>query len=54
MNLSKNYTITLVQFEEDTTYNYTVTASNCFGNTSTDAMSFRTLPAGRLLNNEGS
>ena len=39
---NSTYTITLSDLEEDTTYNYTVTASNCIGNTTTATMSFRT------------
>ena len=40
---NSSYPILLSDLEEGTTYNYTVTASNCIGNTTTATMSFRTL-----------
>ena len=40
---NSTYFITLSDLEEDTTYNYTLTASNCIGNTTTATLSFRTL-----------
>ena len=40
---NSTYFISLSDLEEDTTYNYTVTASNCIGNSTTATMSFRTL-----------
>ena len=43
VDTNSTYSITLSDLEEDTTYNYTVTASNCIGNTTTATMSFRTL-----------
>ena len=43
VDTNSTYSITLSDMEEDTTYNYTVTASNCIGNTTTATMSFRTL-----------
>ena len=43
---NSTYSISLSDLEEDTTYNYTVTASNCIGNITTATMSFRTLPPG--------
>ena len=40
---NSTYFITLSDLEEDTTYNYTLSASNCIGNTTTATLSFRTL-----------
>ena len=42
--LNSTYSIALIDLEEDTTYNYTVIATNCIGNTTTASMSFRTSP----------
>ena len=42
------YSITLTDLEENTTYNYTVTAMNCIGNTTTTVMSFKTLFDGEI------
>ena len=47
---NSTYYIPLSGLEEDTTYNYTVTASNCIGNTATATMSFRTLSTGKCGN----
>ena len=47
------YTITLTGLEEDTTYNYTVIATNCIGTTSTATMSFRTLSTGKYQTDPG-
>ena len=47
--INSSYSITLSGLEEDTTYNYTVSASNCIGNTTTAAMSFRTLSTGEFV-----
>ena len=50
--INSTYTITLSHLEENTTYNYTVIASNCIGNTSTATMSFRTsLVPGKIMKN---
>ena len=48
--INSTYTIILSGLEEDTTYNYTVVASNCIGNTKTATMSFRTsLVPGKIM-----
>ena len=39
------YIIILTDLEEDNTYTYTVNSTNCVGTTSTEEMTFRTLPA---------
>ena len=39
------YQITLTGLEEANTYNFTVVSTNCIGNTSSQTMSFTTLPA---------
>ena len=43
------YIITLTELEENTTYNYMITAVNCIGNTSTAEMNFTTPSGGKLL-----
>ena len=48
--INSTYTITLSGLEEDTTYNYTVIASNCIGSTSTATTSLRTsLVPGKIM-----
>ena len=39
------YQITLTDLEEANTYNFTVVSTNCIGNSSSQTMSFTTLPA---------
>ena len=43
------YQITLTGLEEANTYNFTVVSTNCIGNTSSETMSFSTLPACTLI-----
>ena len=43
------YQIILTGLEEANTYNFTVVSTNCIGNTSSETMSFSTLPASKLI-----
>ena len=43
------YFVVLEGLEEANTYNYTVNAVNCNGNTTTDLMNFTTLPDSEIL-----
>ena len=42
IDINSTYSVILSVLEEVTTYNYTVIASNCIGNTTTATMSFKT------------
>ena len=43
------YQIILTGLEEANTYNFTVVSTNCIGNTSSETMSFSTLPACKIF-----
>ena len=43
--VNRMYEIILTSLEEANTYNFTVVSTNCIGNTSSQTMSFTTLPA---------
>ena len=42
IDINSAYSVILSVLKEDTTYNYTVIASNCIGNTTTASMTFKT------------